>query len=169
MQHDVGGEMNGAPLRPAAPGTSEDLPHSRKSAANGSRTVQFGISPGTVITLVLVAASAWLLIRLAHVFLVIVVALLVVGTMSPFVRWLESHRVRRGLAIAFVFFLVFVAVVGIVALTVPSVVAQAGAMIEREPAFRIGLADRLTFFFRPYRRSSPRLPAVRRPQPLSSY
>lgn len=115
-----------------------------RAADLASRTVRFEITPTTVITLVLVAASLWILIRLAPIFLVLVVALLVVGTMSPAVRWLEARRTRRGLAIAFVFFLVAVAAILVVTLTIPGLVHQAGAMLEHEPAFRADLADRLS-------------------------
>ncbi|MFZ1613477.1 MAG: hypothetical protein WAT51_04860, partial [Holophaga sp.] len=55
----------------------------RHSSDHVARTVRFEVSPTTIITLVLVAASVWLLVRLAPILLVLVVALLVVGTMSP--------------------------------------------------------------------------------------
>ena len=81
----------------------------RVSAVSGSSTVavggdrarhvRFELSPKTMVALVLVGASLWLLIRLWPVFLVLVVALLVAGTLSPAVRWLEEKRVRRGLVL----------------------------------------------------------------------
>jgi len=108
--------------------------------------VRFEISFATVLMLVAVLAALWLLIRLAPVLLVLVVALLVVGTMSPAVRWLEARRVRRGLAIAFVFFLISLAAIFVVTLSIPSIVHQAGSLIEREPAFRADLAERLDHF-----------------------
>ncbi len=99
-----------------------------------------------MITLVLVGASIWLLIRLAPVLLVLAAAFLVVGTMSPMVRWLEAQRVRRSLGIAFVFTMLFFAVLLIVTMTIPSIIEQAAAIFEREPAFRAALADRLSQF-----------------------
>jgi predicted PurR-regulated permease PerM len=117
-----------------------------RDAGAGARTVRFEIPLSTVLMLVVVLAALWLLIRLAPVLLVLVVALLVVGTMSPAVRWLEVRRARRGLAIAFVFFLIAVAAIFVVTLSIPSLVQQAGALLEREPEFRAGLADRLAQF-----------------------
>lgn len=93
--------------------------------------------------LVLLAASLWLLIRLWPVILVLIVALLVMGTLSPAVQWLEDRRVKRGLGIALVFAGVLLAGVLVVTLTVPSVVAQAAALFEREPVFRASLAGAL--------------------------
>lgn len=146
MQSEITAKMTAGLPAPSSTGhaASESLAESRRSARLPARTVRVEISPATVLTLVLVIASLWLLIRLAPIFLVLVVALLVVGTMSPAVRWLEARRTRRGLAIAFVFFLVSVAAVLVVTLTIPSLVEQAGAMLEGEPAFRAGLADRLS-------------------------
>jgi len=115
----------------------------RHPVDHATRTVRFEVSPTTIITLVLVAASVWLLIRLAPILLVLIVALLVVGTMSPAVTWLEAHRIRRGLGITLVFSALFVGLVLLVTLTIPSLVSQAAALFEREPAFRKGLANYL--------------------------
>ena len=105
------------------------------------RRVTYEISTVSLIRLVVVIVSLWLLVRLWPVILVLVVALLVVGTLSPAVEWLESRGLRRGFGIAMVFFTVFLGAVLLVTLTVPSVVAQAAALFEREPAFRTGMAD----------------------------
>jgi predicted PurR-regulated permease PerM len=118
-------------------------PERQPSADEQARVVRFEMSPATMIYLVLVVACMWLLIRLWPVFLVLVVALLIVGTMSPAVGWMEARRVRRGLAIAILFTLVFVVAALTVMLTVPSLVAQASALVEQEPRFRARLADYL--------------------------
>jgi putative heme transporter len=108
--------------------------------------VRFELAPKTMITLVLVIAGVWLLIRLLPVLLVLVVALLVFDMMSPAVRWLETRRVGRGLAIAIVFTTLSVAALLIAALTIPSLVEQASALLQQEPALRSHLADRLAGF-----------------------
>ncbi len=107
------------------------------------RVVRFDVSPATMIRLVLVVASLWLLVRLWPVLLVLIVALLVVGTVSSTVRWLEAHRIRRGMGIALVFSGIFIAAILILTLTIPAILSQAMALFEREPAFRAALADRL--------------------------
>src|ERR1039457_6227370 len=110
---------------------------------DGARRVRFELSPKTMVALVLVGASLWLLIQLWPVLLVLVVALLVAGTLSPVVRWLEERRVRRGAGIAIVFTVFFILALLVVALTIPTLVSQAAALLEHEPALRARLADRL--------------------------
>jgi len=107
------------------------------------RVVRFEVSPATMVQLILVVACLWLLIRLWPVFLVLVVALLIVGTMSPAVSWMEARRVKRGLGIAIAFTLLFVVATLAATLTIPPLVTQAAALVEQEPAFRARLSDYL--------------------------
>lgn len=106
--------------------------------------MRFDLAPSTIITTVLIIAGLWVLIRLLPVILVLVAALIIVGTLSPAVSWLEARRVRRGWSIAIVFTSLLVVVVLGVALTVPVFLAQVSSLIEQEPALRAGLVARLT-------------------------
>jgi predicted PurR-regulated permease PerM len=127
-------------IRPGAdsvPTLPEGLPFADKK----TRVVRFEVSPATMLQLVLVVAGLWLLVHLWPVFLVLVVALLIVGTMSPAVRWMEARRVRRSLAIAIVFTLLFVVVTLAVSLTIPALVEQASALVEQMPAFHARLSE----------------------------
>ena len=83
----VGGA--GAATRRVA--NSPPLPE-RISPKARAHTVRFEIPPATMIQFILVVAGLWLLIRLWPVFLVLVVALLIVGTLSPAVSWMEARR-----------------------------------------------------------------------------
>ncbi len=105
--------------------------------------VRFEVSPATMIHLVLVVGGMWLLLRLWPVLLVLAVALLIVGTMSPAVSWMEARGVKRNLGIAIVFTLLFVVAALAVTLTIPSLLAQASALVEQEPEFRARIADYL--------------------------
>lgn len=130
------------PQHPAPP----PLIERRRAADRVARTVRFEVSAGTVLKLVLVVAALWLLLKLAPILLVLVVALLIVGTMSPAVTWLEERRVRRNLGIAFVFTMLFFATLFILTLTIPSILAQATSLFDREPAFRAWLVNYLSRF-----------------------
>ena len=105
--------------------------------------VLFEVSTRTLVALVLVVASLWLLVRLWPVLLVLVVALIVVGTLSPAVRWLEEKRVKRGAGIAIVFGAFFVLAILVVAITIPALLSQAGALLEHEPVWRARLVNLL--------------------------
>lgn len=119
------------------------LPEPQPSAGEKTRVVRFEVSPATLIQLILVVACLWLLIQLWPVFLVLVVALLIVGTLSPAVSWMGARGVKRGFGIAIVFTLLFVVGTLAVTLTIPSLMAQASALVEQEPAFRARLSDNL--------------------------
>jgi predicted PurR-regulated permease PerM len=115
---------------PAAPSPIEYRP----------RLFRIEFSPGTIIALLLLIAGIWVLNRLLPVVLVLVAALVIVGTMSPVVRWLEERRMRRGLGIAIVFTALMVITVLIIALTIPSLMTQATNLLDQEPAMRTQLA-----------------------------
>ena len=123
----------------SVPPASEGQP----SAGEKRRVIRFEVSPSTMIQVILILACMWLLIKLWPVLLVLVVALLIVGTMSPAVSWMEARGVKRGFGIAIVFTLLFVIAALAVTLTIPSLVAQASALVEQEPLFRERLSDYL--------------------------
>ena len=119
------------------------LPENKPSTDKKTHVVRFEVSSKTMIQLILVIACLWLLIQLWPVFLVLVVALLIVGTMSPSVSWMEARRVKHTLGIVIVFTLFFVVVILAMILTIPSLLVQASALIEQEPVFRAQLSDYL--------------------------
>ena len=108
-----------------------------------TRTVRFDLAPSTIITTVLVIAALWVLVQLLPVVLVLVAALIIVGTLSPAVSWLEAHRVGRGLSIAIVFTTLLIVTLAIVTLTLPEFLAQVTSLIDQEPALRARLITRL--------------------------
>ncbi|MCX6954582.1 MAG: AI-2E family transporter [Verrucomicrobia bacterium] len=100
------------------------------------QTLRVEVAPKTLIAVVLVAAAAWVLLQLAPVLLVLVGALMIVGTLNPLVSGLERRKVRRGVAIAVVFG-VGSALAGLgLSLTIPPLVAQGRAVIEHEAEIR---------------------------------
>ena len=112
----------------------------QKMKSRRIRVIRVEVTPGTIISLVLVTAALWAFIRLLPVVLVLVVALMIVGTLGPAVEWLEQRGVRRGAGIALVFTVLFVATVLIFAFTIPELVNQVRSLIGMEPALRERLA-----------------------------
>lgn len=108
---------------------------------NRPRVIRIEPSPGTIIALLLLIAGLWVLNRLLPVVLVLVAALIIVGTISPAVRWLEERRMRRGMGIAIVFTALMVVTVLIITMTIPSLMAQATSLLDQEPALRARLAQ----------------------------
>ena len=103
------------------------------------RVIRIEPSPGTIIALLLLIAGFWVLNRLLPVVLVLVAALIIVGTISPAVHWLEERRIRRGMGIAIVFTVLLVVTVLVVTMTIPSLLTQATDLFDQEPALRARL------------------------------
>ena len=106
-----------------------------------TRVIRVEIAPWTIVSVVLVIAGIWIFARLMPVVLVLVMALMIVGTLGPAVEWLEQRRIRREVGIAIVFTVLFVATVLIFVLTIPELVNQVKSLIGMEPALRERLAE----------------------------
>ncbi|OYY46386.1 MAG: hypothetical protein B7Y56_03830 [Gallionellales bacterium 35-53-114] len=111
-----------------------------KMRAKRSRVLRIEIAPWTMLTLLLVVIGLWLFIRLIPVVLVLVVALMIVGTLAPAVAWLEKRKVSRGAGIAIVFSVLSILTVLVFVLTIPEFVNQVKSLIEMEPVLRERLA-----------------------------
>jgi len=107
------------------------------------RVIRIELSPRTIVILTLLILGLWMLTRLLPVVLVLVAALIVVGTISPAVRWLEERRIHRGLGIAIVFIGLLVVTGLFITMTIPALVVQATNLLDHEPALRVRLANRL--------------------------
>ena len=105
------------------------------------RAIRIELSPRTLVILVLLVPGLWMLNQLLPVILVLVAALIIVGTISPAVRWLEERRMRRGLGIAIVFTGLVVTTILVTTMTIPSLFAQATNLLGQEPTLRARLAD----------------------------
>jgi putative heme transporter len=82
-------------------------------------------------------------VQLLPVLLVLIAALMLVGTLTPIVAWLESRKVNRNFAIGIVFGVASVLTGLLLFLVVPSLVVQFKTFVEHEPVIRGRLADYL--------------------------
>jgi predicted PurR-regulated permease PerM len=94
------------------------------------------IAPKTIALVLGVIAGIWLLGQLTTVLAVVTVALILVGTFDPVVAWLERRGLKRGRALVLVFVAAAMALVAIVLLMVPPLVAQFVDLIENAPRER---------------------------------
>jgi predicted PurR-regulated permease PerM len=113
-------------------------------ATDDARVVRFEPTLKSVIALLLVGVCAWLLVRLWPVLLVLIVALMIVGTLGPVLAWLEARGIRRGVGITIIFSALFVICALILTSTVPSLIDQTTTLIDREPVLRARLVAFLT-------------------------
>lgn len=69
--------------------------------------MQIEVPVRTIVTLLVSALAVWLLIHLWAIALTVVVALILVGTLSPLVRTLERRGMGRGAAVLLIMLLLF--------------------------------------------------------------
>lgn len=105
------------------------------------RVIRIEPAPGAIIAVLLIIAGLWVLNQLLPVVLVLVAALIIVGTISPAVEWFEERRLRRGLGIAIVFAALLAVTVLFITMTIPALMAQLMNLVDQEPALRARLTN----------------------------
>ena len=89
-----------------------------------------------MVIAVLVVTASWTLLRLWPALMVLLVALMIVGTLSPAVRGLQARAIGRRAAIAIVFGVLLLLGIGLATLTLPALIAQVSSLIDQEPVLR---------------------------------
>lgn len=111
---------------------------------DSSHPLTIAVTTKTMVVAVLVGLVAWILSKLTVVALVLMVSLILMGTLSPGVEWLEKRRLGRGKSIGLVFTAMVLTVLGLLALAIPALVEQVGALAKAEPAIQEKLATILS-------------------------
>ncbi len=113
------------------------------AALRPPRVVRFDLSLKSLFIILGVLAGVWLVVHALLVLLVLVTALMLVGALHPLVAWLEQRRIRRVFAIGLVFVIGTGLAGTLLALTIPTVIAQVKSVVENEPKIRETLAGYL--------------------------
>lgn len=108
---------------------------------SGVTIVRHELSMHSILSVLAIAGGLWLLVRLWEVILLLVIALVLAGTVSPVVGWLEQRRLGRSLALSAVLLALILAVVGLGALVIPAFVGQVRALVAAAPSIQARLAD----------------------------
>jgi len=103
---------------------------------NRKRVLRVEIAPVTILIAVLAMAGIWLLVQLLPVMMVLIAALMIVGTLNPAVEWLEERKIRRGVAIAIIFSAVLLTIVLPLILMIPALFDQVTSLVQQEPELR---------------------------------
>ncbi len=118
--------------------------HEPDERGAGRRVVhRVEISYRTIAAVALTVGGIWLLGELLPILVVVVVALILVGTLSPAVSWLQRHRLNRAVSIAVVFSVCGIVLVGAALVTIPALVAEVSHTIEHLPEIQEHLARTL--------------------------
>lgn len=105
------------------------------------RTVRFEIAPRSILLILAIIAGILLIARLWEIILILIIALVLAGTFSPVVSWLERHRVPRPLALSLILVALLGFIVGLGALILPAFVHQFGTLSTDAPRIQARLAD----------------------------
>lgn len=93
-----------------------------------------GVGVGIVVAL-------WALAKVWPVFLILICALILAGTLGPIVVWLEQHHVHRGAAILIVLLGLLAALVGFGFLVIPALIAETKHLMKEAPDLQQRIAD----------------------------
>ena len=100
------------------------------------RTLRIELSSRTLVLILVLIGAVWLAVQLWTVFVVLLVALVLVGTFDPLVGWFERRGLGRGRALALIFLVVTLAIAAVMLITVPPLVAQLQHIIDNAPQER---------------------------------
>jgi predicted PurR-regulated permease PerM len=94
----------------------------------------------TILKVCLAVVAMWLLTRLWPILLVLVAALILVGTISPLVARVERRGIRRSWAVALVFLSLSAVILVIGLLTVPPLLRELVELVQNAPQIQARLA-----------------------------
>jgi predicted PurR-regulated permease PerM len=97
------------------------------------RSYRIEIAPRTIVWLLVALVGVWVALQLWMVIVVIVVALVLVGTFDPLVSWLERRGLRRGRALVLLFILGALLLAAILLFTVPPLVSELLHIMDEAP------------------------------------
>ena len=107
------------------------------------RPIRFEIAPKSIVALILIGVALWMLGQLVAILVVILCSLILVGTLNPFVGWLEARSLKRIWAVTLVFG-VCALLMGLFALLVfPPLLDQLSHLVGNLPVIQGKLAGKL--------------------------
>ncbi|MFZ6732225.1 AI-2E family transporter [Undibacterium sp. Ji42W] len=108
----------------------------KPTSSQPKKTIRIELARSTIVAIVGVVLGFALLSQLVPVILVLITALMLVGTLNPAVDWLERRNIRRFGGIAIVFTVLMMVLVGLAIFTVPPFIAQVASLVQQEPELR---------------------------------
>jgi predicted PurR-regulated permease PerM len=107
------------------------------------QVIRYELSFRTIFTVVATIATCWVLIRVWQIILLLVIALVLAGTLSPLLSWLERRQIKRPLGLLIVLIGMIALIGGLGALVVPALASQITSVVDNAPQVRSRLADSL--------------------------
>lgn len=105
------------------------------------RSLRIELAPRSIVYVLLAVLGVWVAWQLWTVFVVVAIALVMVGTLDPMVAWLEKRGLGRGRALALIFILITLVIAAAAFASIPPLLSQLQKMIEDLPKQRQKLID----------------------------
>jgi predicted PurR-regulated permease PerM len=105
------------------------------------RTMRIELSLRSVFSILAIVATLWLLARLWQIMLVIIIGVVLAGSFSPVVDWLERRRVPRWVALGAILLALLGGVVGVGFLVIPALMSQLINAVRNAPETQARIAD----------------------------
>lgn len=121
--------------------SSADLP-----LHNRTRTLRIELSLRSIFSIIGIAIGLWLLVQIWQILLLLIIAIVVAGTLSPAVEWLGRHHVRRHWALGIVLIAMLVTIFGLASVIIPALVTQVSGLIASAPDMQQRLVGLLEGF-----------------------
>jgi predicted PurR-regulated permease PerM len=106
---------------------------------------QLRIPFATLLKIAFFGLLVLVLIKLWPVILMLIVAVLIAVMLAPLVRWLERHRVRRGMAIALVGLLEFGVLALLIGVVIPTTASELSDLAKNAPQIKKDLYARVPY------------------------
>ncbi|MEP7189443.1 MAG: AI-2E family transporter [Roseiflexaceae bacterium] len=119
------------------------MEHDRRRDDRHPQIIRHELALRSVFSIIAIAAGLWLLVQLWQIILLLIIALILAGTVSPLVTWLKQHRFPHTAALGLVLVLFVLAIAGLGALVIPALVTQMAALVASAPVIQEQLADYL--------------------------
>jgi putative heme transporter len=107
------------------------------------RTIRHELSLRSVFSVLAIVGGLWLVVQIWQIILLLIMALILAGTVSPILSWLEHHHLPRAIALSLILVVLVLTIAGVGALVIPALVTQVGALATSAPTIQGRLADYL--------------------------
>src|SRR3989344_163767 len=101
----------------------------------GERPLSITITPGTIVTAIVIGLVVWLLFYLQSLVLIVLTAIVLASAVEPGIAWFMRYRIHRVFAVALVYLIIFGVLFGVSYAFLPPLIGEVEGFISRFPEF----------------------------------
>lgn len=97
------------------------------------RPIYINITVLTVVKVILVFILFYLLFLIKNILAILFISLILASAVDPWVDWMQSKKIPRGIGIVFIYLVMFGVIIGVISLIIPPIVEQSNELIKNFP------------------------------------